>query len=103
MYYPYVQQMTCRQQRVMTVTGIGSLKITPDIAQIQLEVSTENKQLNHAQKENAYEMNQVIDSLLKLGIDRENIQTVSYTIFPNTTISKANKYLEDTKLRMRLQ
>ncbi|WP_438298071.1 SIMPL domain-containing protein [Sporosarcina sp. FA15] len=82
MYYPYAQQMTCRQPRVMTVTGIGSLKLTPDIAQIQLEVSTENKQLNHAQKENAYEMNQVIDSLLKLGIDRENIQTVSYTIVP---------------------
>ena len=82
MYYPYVQQMTRQQQRVMTVTGIGSLKITPDIAQIQLEVSTENKQLNHAQKENAYEMNQVIDSLLKLGIDRENIQTISYTIVP---------------------
>ena len=82
MYYPYVQQMTRQQQRVMTVTGIGSLKITPDIAQIQLEVSTENKLLNHAQKENAYEMNQVIDSLLKLGIDRENIQTVSYTIVP---------------------
>ena len=27
-------------------------------------------------------MNQVIDSLLKLGIDRDNIQTVSYTIIP---------------------
>ncbi|HJF33360.1 MAG TPA: SIMPL domain-containing protein, partial [Sporosarcina psychrophila] len=82
MYYPYVQQMTHQEQRNMTVTGIGNLTAAPDIAQIQLEVSTENDQLNHAQKENSYEMNQVIDSLLRLGIDRENIQTVSYNINP---------------------
>ena len=82
MYYSCARQIAPRQQRVMTVTGIGSLKTTPDTAQIQLEVRTENKQLNHAQKENAYEMNQIIDSLLKLGIAKENIQTVSYNINP---------------------
>ncbi|WP_318618291.1 SIMPL domain-containing protein [Sporosarcina sp. YIM B06819] len=82
MYYPYVQQMHHQQRRVMTVTGIGNLTVAPDTAQIQLEVRTENKQLNHAQKENAYEMNQVIDSLLRLGIPREDIQTVSYNIIP---------------------
>jgi len=82
MYYPYAQQMNRRQHRVMTVTGIGSLSVAPDTAQIQLEVITENKLLNHAQQENAYLMNQVIESLLKLGIARENIQTVSYNILP---------------------
>ncbi len=82
MYYPYVQQIPRQQQRIMTVTGVGNLSVAPDTAQIQLEVRTENKQLNLAQKENAYEMNQVIDSLLKLGIAQENIQTVSYNITP---------------------
>lgn len=82
MYYPYAQQMIRRQHRVMTVTGIGSLSVAPDTAQIQLEVITENKLLNIAQQENAYLMNQVIESLLKLGIARENIQTVSYNILP---------------------
>ena len=83
MYYSYVQQMPRQQQRrVMTVTGVGNLSVAPDTAQIQLEVRTENKQLNQAQKENAYEMNQVIDSLLKLGIAKEDIQTVSYNITP---------------------
>ena len=82
MYYPYVQQIPRQQRRVMTVTGIGNLSVAPDTVQIQLEVSTENKELNQAQQENAYVMNQVIESLLELGIGRENIKTISYNIIP---------------------
>ncbi|MER2089435.1 MAG: SIMPL domain-containing protein [Sporosarcina sp.] len=82
MRYPYVQQMTSRQQRVMTVTGIGDLSIEPNSAQVQLAVNTENKNLSEAQQENAYVMNQVIESLLELGISRENIQTTTYSISP---------------------
>ncbi|WP_172369502.1 SIMPL domain-containing protein [Sporosarcina jiandibaonis] len=82
MYYPYAGQMPCHQKRVMTVTGIGSLSIAPDTVQIQLEVRTENIQLSQAQQENADLMDQVIESLLELGIPRENIQTVFYNITP---------------------
>jgi uncharacterized protein YggE len=82
MYNPNVGQMTCQQKRIMTVTGIGSISIAPDIVQIQLEVKTESKQLSQAQQENAELMNLVIESLLELGIARENIQTVSYNISP---------------------
>ncbi|MEK5037697.1 SIMPL domain-containing protein [Sporosarcina sp. FSL K6-3457] len=82
MYYPYVQQFTSQQRRVMTVTGIGNLSVAPDTVQIQLEVRTENKQLSQAQQENTAAMNQVIASLLQLGISRENIQTVSYNVSP---------------------
>lgn len=82
MYYPNVHQMPRYQPRVMTVTGNGDVSVTPDTVQIQLEVITDNKLLNHAQKENAFKMNQVIDSLLRMGIANENIQTVSYDIIP---------------------
>ena len=82
MYYPNVGQLTCQPRRVMTVTGIGSLSIIPDTVQIQLEVRTESKQLSQAQQENADLMDQVIQSLIELGIDREDIQTVSYNISP---------------------
>jgi uncharacterized protein len=82
MYNPNAGQMTCQQKRIMTVTGIGSISIAPDIVQIQLGVKTESKQLSQAQQENAELMNLVIESLLELGIARENIQTVSYNISP---------------------
>ncbi|CAM3161751.1 SIMPL domain-containing protein [Filibacter tadaridae] len=82
MYYPYVKQATPTERRVMTVNGTGNFEVEPTIAQIQFEVRTENKDLSRAQQENAYVMNQVIESLLGLGISREDIKTSSYNIFP---------------------
>ncbi|MFC5590630.1 SIMPL domain-containing protein [Sporosarcina soli] len=81
MYYPYMQ-MPRHHRRIMTVTGIGNVSIAPDIVRIQMEVITENKQLQRAQQENASVMSGVIESLVALGIDRNNIQTVSYNITP---------------------
>jgi uncharacterized protein YggE len=66
----------------MTVTGEGDILVEPNIAQIQLEVMTENMQLNQAQQENADRINQVILALVQLGIPKENIQTVAYNINP---------------------
>ena len=82
MYYPNIHETPRTKSRIMTVIGSGSLSVEPNIVQIQLEVRTEDKQLSQAQKENSAAMNQVIESLLELGIGRENIQTISYTIFP---------------------
>ncbi len=81
MYYPYHQQIRT-PNRLITVVGLGDIFIEPNIATVQLEVVTVNEQLSEAQRENATDMNNVIQSLLRLGIPRENIQTVSYNIFP---------------------
>lgn len=67
---------------MMTVTGNASLPFDPDKVTIQLGVVTENEQLSQAQQESASKMNQVIQSLLQLGIPRENIQTTAYNINP---------------------
>lgn len=79
MYYAYAQPSSHRQ-RIMTVIGEGKLSIAPDMVQIQLEVTTGNEQLSEAQQENAHVMHQVIESLLGLGIARENIKTTSFNI-----------------------
>lgn len=68
--------------RVMTVTGISNLSVEPDIVEVQLEVVTEGMELSQAQQENANTMSQVIQSLLRLGIARGNIQTTTYNINP---------------------
>lgn len=75
MYYAHLS-------RLMTVTGNGSISVEPDIAQIQLEVVTENTQLSQAQQENADKMNQVIQALTQLGIPNEDIQTTAFNIQP---------------------
>lgn len=68
--------------RAMTVTGTANLLMEPDIVKVQLEVVTEGMELNQAQQENTNIMNQVIQALLRLGIERENIQTTAYNIHP---------------------
>lgn len=67
---------------MMTVNGIGTLSIEPDVAKIQLGVVTQNQELTQAQQQNAQLLNQVLQSLQKLGISEENIQTVDFTIYP---------------------
>lgn len=82
MFYPYIHQQVNRASRKIIVIGNGEIAVSPDIATVQLEVVTVNEELSVAQQENAATTNNVIQSLLRLGIPRENIQTVSYNIFP---------------------
>lgn len=81
MYYPYVRQQA-GERRLMMVTGNGSVSVEPDIVTIELGIVTENKELGTAQAENAKITNQVIQSLIRLGIPTEKIQTGRYTIQP---------------------
>ncbi|MFS0574634.1 SIMPL domain-containing protein [Sporosarcina sp. 179-K 3D1 HS] len=78
----YLQQVRCFPNRTLTVTGEGSVTVSPDVAEIRLEVSTENLEVRTAQQENAEIMDRVLDALMRAGIPREQIQTTAYTIFP---------------------
>lgn len=82
MYYPYTQLKSRTSKRVMTVIGTGRITVQPDTVQVQIEVQTENVNLNIAQQENTQAMNEVIEALLNYGIESEHIQTVSYNINP---------------------
>ncbi|MFS0688341.1 SIMPL domain-containing protein [Sporosarcina sp. 179-K 8C2 HS] len=77
-----MHQQVNRASRKIIVIGNGAIAVEPNIATVQLEVVTMDEQLSVAQQENAVTMNNVIQSLLRLGIPRENIKTVSYTISP---------------------
>ncbi|RDW17582.1 hypothetical protein CWR48_13755 [Oceanobacillus arenosus] len=87
--YQYVPNSNHRQDqpnqtnhRRIIVTGNGQILVEPNIVTIQLEVVTEDSSLRQAQQENANTMNQVIQTLLNLGIPRENIHTAAFNIFP---------------------
>ncbi len=68
--------------RTISVNGEGSITVPPNYALLQIEVTTEGSEVEEAQQRNAAIMNQVIQSILELGIPRENIQTAAYNIFP---------------------
>lgn len=66
----------------MRLEGIGIVTVEADIAIVRLGVVTENKELRVAQQENAQRIQSVIDALLAIGVDREDIETESYSIMP---------------------
>ncbi|WP_155593342.1 SIMPL domain-containing protein [Lysinibacillus cavernae] len=82
MYYAQVNQQSPHLSRVITVIGNGQVMATPSSVQLQIEVQTQGQNVQGPQQENAMIMNRVIQSLVALGIPKEQIQTASYTITP---------------------
>jgi len=68
--------------RVISVEGKSKFEVTPDFAELQIEVVTSSEDLTEAQRENAERMNQVISALLALNIDRNDIQTAFFNVSP---------------------
>ncbi len=78
-YYsnPYVQN-----KGTMKINGVGTLKVDPDSAAVNLGVITENISLEKAQKENTVKSTAVINKLFEMGIPKNHIRTVYYNIEP---------------------
>lgn len=68
--------------RVITVTGSGTLEVTPDIAEIQFDVVTEGNNVVDVQNENAKITSRVIEAIIAFGILRTDIQTSLYQVLP---------------------
>jgi uncharacterized protein YggE len=82
-YYPNpvgVPSQLSDGKQSIKVQGQGEVSLKPDIAQINLGIISENKDLISAQQENARKSQMVIQSLLALGIPNNKIRTYDYRI-----------------------
>lgn len=71
-------------QRTISVTGTGTITLTPDIAYINIGVRTEKDTAANAVAENNAQTQQVIDALKNAGVDAKDIRTANFSIWPNT-------------------
>lgn len=69
-----------QETRNITVFGEGAVKVSPDTVHMVLSVTTRGTELKDIQQENASRMNQVIQSLKKVGIEESSIQTIDFQI-----------------------
>ncbi|MCE5297817.1 MAG: SIMPL domain-containing protein [Methanoregulaceae archaeon] len=69
-------------ENLISVSGSGEILTSPDIGLATFGVQTENQDVKAAQQENARIMDGIISTLVAAGIPRDDIQTVSYTIYP---------------------
>ena len=94
-FYPYNNQYiaesdnfrvfdrnTRLEKGTMTLNGTGIIRVQPDIAIVVLGVISESMELRTAQQENAVKVRNIIDTLLRIGIEERNIETESYSVIP---------------------
>jgi len=68
--------------RSLSVTGSGQANLVPDIAYIYLGVHTEKPAASEAMAENNAQTQKMIDALTKFGIDKKDIRTTNFSIWP---------------------
>jgi uncharacterized protein len=79
-YHPLNRNGLPPKDYLIKVSGEGEMAIQPDSASVNLGIITESKQVITAQQKNSLEVTKVIDSLISLGITKNNIQTFDYRI-----------------------
>jgi uncharacterized protein YggE len=67
----------------LTVSETGTVTQAPDTAYVTFGLETPGKLLAEAQKRNSAVMSKVVERLRDLQIDKERIQTSSFTVSPH--------------------
>lgn len=71
------------ERNTVSVSGEGKVVAIPDIAAIDLGTTIERPEVAAAQKENTRVMNELLAKLAESGVDKKDIQTTSYNVFPS--------------------
>jgi len=66
----------------IVVSDSAEVYAKPDLALISFSVLTEKKTVAQAMTENTKQMNSVIDSIKEAGVEKEDLKTVNFNIYP---------------------
>ncbi|QOR66044.1 SIMPL domain-containing protein [Cytobacillus suaedae] len=104
-YVPYQNGMS--QQRptnqnkspIIEVEGVGLLKVRPDIVSVRFGVLTEGMDVQNIQDENAKKINDIIEAIVNAGVQKDQIETVSYSVSPQYQYTNNEKILQGYEVR----
>ena len=81
-------------RKIVSASGEGVVRVTPDIALVSLGVETTNKEMSKAQTANREKMNEIMTALENLGIKEQDIQTNQYSVYPDYRWENDNNVLK---------
>jgi uncharacterized protein YggE len=73
---------------VLSTSGQGEAKVTPDRASVMLNVQTRATTAAAAAADNAARTRAVLDAVAKLGLSRDQLATEGYTVYPEMQYDK---------------
>lgn len=105
-----VQADPVTNPRLLNVTGTGEVSVTPDIAMVQTGVVTEAPTAAAALAANTKAMSAIFDGLAALKIDKKDMQTSDFSVYPvyenapvngtETTVPKIHGYRVSNQLSL---
>ena len=69
-------------QRTLNVNGVGQVTLVPDVAYLNIGVHTETDRASDAVEKNNTETKRVMQALLDAGVDKKDIMTNYFSIWP---------------------
>jgi hypothetical protein len=72
------------QGPTLTVTGTGTVYLSPDIAYVDIGVHTENTDIAQAVESNNSLAQAVVDALRNSGVDAKDLQTSNFSVYSTT-------------------
>jgi len=77
--------------RSLTVTGMGEVTLSPDIAYVNIGVRTEDATASAAMTKNSTETQAVVKALTDAGVAAEDLQTSNFNIYANNQLDLEGK------------
>jgi hypothetical protein len=74
--------------RTLSVSGVGRVNAVPDVADVSIGVTKQDKEAAGASRKAAQAMDAVVKALLGLGIDEKDIQTTNLSLNPRYDYNK---------------
>ncbi len=78
--------------KTIDAQGYASIKVNPDLVTVYFNAETQGQTATEAKDANSEIVDKMVTSLLKLGIDREEIQTQGFNVYEDQ-VWENNKYV----------
>jgi uncharacterized protein len=85
-----INSTVSQKQNLFTSSGESQIDTIPDQAEVSLGISVNKATVADAQDEANQVINSINEKLKKMGIDKEDIKTQNYSIYPEYGTSKRN-------------
>jgi uncharacterized protein YggE len=87
-----INQVVTQKQGFFASTGQGKVTVVPDLGIVSLGISAQANAIKDAQNQANAVIKNLSDALNKLGVDKKDIQTSNYSVYPNYSFeSGANR------------
>ena len=85
-------QLSSKSYKSVELIGVSNINVRPDTDILELGIEMLGENTNDIQLKNNRIMDNIVDNIVKLGIDKKDIDTTSYELHPSYGFNSKNIY-----------